>query len=218
MKPNEIYFYKYKKYKLKYLQLQDHFFKGGKIKDCKGDAIVRGGIYDSKITVQDVFEHYGNCYHEGDFTGFNEINKDNNISTLDLIKVGFTYEQLLKSGIESQVDLNNIIWMNRNEIELSFISEAIKEGYVSLLSEKKKDSQKESPMFDFEILVKIMEQVFSDNTLSNRYLYNLAKNIIIKINNFDPEEIKDIEYEMKPIWEIFEKHNIYQTEILKYIN
>ena len=218
MNENKNYYYKYKKYKLRYLKTKQYFLKGGKVKDCEGDAIVRGGIFESKITAKDVFEHYGNCYNESDFTGFNAINKDNNISIMDLIKVGFTYEQILKSGIESQVNLNNTIWLNRDEIELPFISQAIREGYVSLLSDKKKDSVKETPMFDFNIIVEIVDQVFSDPNLSENYRYNLAKNIVIKINNFDPEEIKDIEYEMKPIWETFKKYNIYQTEILKYIN
>ena len=211
------YFIKYKKYKKKYLQIKK-IINGGKVKECKGDAIVRGGIFESKISAQDVYDHYGNCYNQTDFVGFNEINKDNNITVIDLIKVGFSYEQILKSGIESQYNLNNIIWINRNDIELSFIAQALRDGYVSLLSERKNDSELETPMFDFDDIVKMIELAFSDETMSESYRYNLAKNIIIKMNKFDKEEIKNIEYEMKPVWETFEKYNIYQANILKYIN
>jgi len=203
------YYYKYKKYKTKYLLLG-----GAKVKECNGDAIVKGGIYDSNITVNDMFKHYGNCVDSDDFPNFVGLSKDSNIQIIDLIKVGFTYEQLLKSGIDSQDNINTIIWSNINQVDIKFLSEAIKKGYTSLLSNINK-LNKEIPMIDFDKIIKIIEDIFLDTNSSSNYRYNLIKNIIIKINKFDPKDIKDFEYKMKKIWKVLEKNHIYKNDIMK---
>lgn len=217
MKDQNDYYYKYKKYKRKYLLEKNIFLKGGdEIKDCNGDALPRGGIYSSEITVNDMFKHYGNCVDYNDFSNFVGLCRDNNIQIIDLIKVGFSYEQILKSGIDSQQNINTTVWTNKDEVDIKFLSEAIKKGYISLLSTKNK-SNKETPMIQFDNIIKIFEDVFSDTTLTSDYSYNLAKNLIIQIKNFDSDEVKDLEFKMKKIWEILKKYDISKTDILKYI-
>ena len=217
MKDQNNYYYKYKKYKRKYLLEKNIFLKGGnEIKDCNGDALPRGGIYSSEITVKDMFKHYGNCVDYNDFSNFVGLCRDNNIQIIDLIKVGFSYEQILKSGIDSQQNINTTVWTNKDEVDIKFLSEAIKKGYISLLSTKNK-SNKETPMIQFDNIIKIFEDVFSDTTLTSDYSYNLAKNLIIQIKNFDSDEVKDLEFKIKKIWEILKKYDISKTDILKYI-
>lgn len=217
MKDKNNYYYKYLKYKKKYILEKNEFFKGGdEIKDCNGDALPRGGIYSSEISVNNIFKHYGNCVDYNDFSNFVGLCRDNNIGVIDLIKVGFSYEQILKSGIDSQQNINAIVWSNKDDYDINFLSEAIKKGYISLLS-RKNSSNKEIPMIQFDNIIKIFEQVFSDNSLSSDYTYNLAKNLIIQIKNFDSDEVKDFEFKMEKLWEILKKYDISKSDILKHI-
>jgi hypothetical protein len=213
MKDQNDYYYKYKKYKRKYIVEKNIFLKGGnEMKDCNGDALPRGGIYSSEISVNDIFKHYGNCVDRYDFSNFIGLCRDNNIQIIDLIKVGFSYEQILKSGIDSQKNINAIVWTNKDIVDNKFLSEAIKKGYISLLSSKNK-SNKEVPMIQFDNIIKIFEDIFLDTSLSSDYIYNLAKNLIIKIKKFDSDEVKDLDFKMKKIWEILKKNDISQTDI-----
>ena len=83
MKDKNNYYYKYLKYKKKNFLEKNIFLKGGdEINDCNGDALPRGGIYSSEISVNKIFKHYGNCVDYNDFSNFVGLCRDNNIELL----------------------------------------------------------------------------------------------------------------------------------------
>ena len=142
--------------------------KGGNAKDCNGQPIplteLKGipGFRKSvpiNLTMQMLQQHYGNCFSEKGFIGFIDAIKKiypnyakdekdplkNKQIVLDMVNNGFTYQQILKSGIESHRNIYEIIFEASKVLLVGeenlkkyyyFYKRAIAQGYLELLSHK----------------------------------------------------------------------------------
>lgn len=203
--------HKYLKYKKKYLEL-----KGGNTKECKGQPIplteLKGmpGFRKSvpiNLTMPMLQQYYGNCFSEAGFEGFTEAIKKiypnyaidkkdplkNKQIVLDMVNNGFTYQQILKSGIESHRNIYEIIFEASKVLLVGeenlkkyyyFYKRAIAQGYLELLSHKGEvvDGQETRiPLVDLTFMLNMAIEAFKYKEKNENFPLNQAYPFIVNM-------------------------------------
>lgn len=217
MKDQDNYYLKYLKYKKKYLEL-----KGGSnsIK-CKGKNMEMRSLSNpfgySIFSLENLYRHFGNCFNEERFANFLDIARNNNVTVLDMVNAGFTYHQLIVSGIDTEDNIYNEIWKNHRDLlntNKYFFLRAIGQGYLRLLA--KDDS---SPVFDdSSFMVELAAESFSYKAEKEPYtnqILNLAFNILLRIQNVRDSKGKTADSYIDLFWSALEEYDILPDDLRK---
>ena len=130
--------------------------------------------YEKKITMEMLHQYYGMCFSEEYFIGFvdgikkiyptyqKNVESVKNISEdimFAMYRQGFTYHQIVESGVETEDNVYNYFWEIQDHIIENgkdyFFQRAIAQGYYELLAKKPKNKNSAEPIMNVRYMVNL---------------------------------------------------------------
>jgi hypothetical protein len=144
-------------------------------------------------------QHYGMCFSEKGFIGFidaikkiyptyqKNVESVKNISEdimLAMFEQGFTYHQIIKSGVETNDNVYNFFWEGQDYIidtgKDYFLQRAIAQGYVELLA-KEKNRFSAEPLRNVKYMVKMATKAVKYKLGQEGYVDKGTLSLVLKM-------------------------------------